>query len=119
MSSGYYCVIQYVPDRNRMEAANIGVLLYRPEPHCIKVMVAPTNARIKKLFDKTSLDDERYNIIRNGICYGVMQNCIRSLEDLNHFIDTMGNYIMYTRPRSMLIEHMEKDINRLYKELVL
>ena len=30
VTTGYYSVIQYCPDRSRLEAANVGVLLFVP-----------------------------------------------------------------------------------------
>ena len=34
-AKGYYCLIQYCPDQTRLEAATIGVLLFRPERTCL------------------------------------------------------------------------------------
>ena len=35
-SRGYYCIIQYCPDLGRLEAANIGVLLFCPDRGFLK-----------------------------------------------------------------------------------
>ncbi|HWB02533.1 MAG TPA: DUF3037 domain-containing protein [Verrucomicrobiales bacterium] len=44
-TTGYYSLIQYCPDRRRMEAANIGVLLFCPAPHCLIARLPPNNDR--------------------------------------------------------------------------
>jgi len=43
---GYYWIIQYCPDLGRLEAANIGVLLFCPDRE-IKARMASDNGRIR------------------------------------------------------------------------
>ena len=38
-SKGCYSLIQYCPDLGRLEAANVGVLLFCPEPHFLKAQL--------------------------------------------------------------------------------
>jgi Protein of unknown function (DUF3037) len=44
-AKGYYCIVQYTPDRARGEAANVGVLLFSPEHHFIDVELSSTEDR--------------------------------------------------------------------------
>ena len=39
-AKGYYCLIQYCPDLARLEAANIGVILFCPERGFIRAKIA-------------------------------------------------------------------------------
>ena len=43
---GYYCIIQYAPNRERAEGANVGVLLYSPEHKFIDAMLSSSNDRV-------------------------------------------------------------------------
>ena len=59
MIKGYYSIIQYCPDLSRLEAANIGVLLFCPEVRFIRAKTSAGNDRIRRFFGTDILDKER------------------------------------------------------------
>ena len=59
---GYYSIVQYCPELSRFEAANIGVLLFRPVSGFLNVMTSGNNRRIIKFFG--SKDDVSPTLVR-------------------------------------------------------
>lgn len=105
-SRGYYCVIQYCPDLSRLEAANIGVLLFCPERDFLKARTSSDNARIRHFFGTRDHDWDRINAFKAGIedRLEVERESIRSLDDLSGFIARRANLIQVSPPRPMKIQ---------------
>jgi hypothetical protein len=120
-ATGYYCIVQFTPDRRRAEGANIGVLLFSPEHHFLDVRLASSNRRIRRFFGTPrGFDEERVSAIRLSL-KGRLQveaEYIRSLEDLEHFVNTRANHLVLTPPRSVIITEPACDLARLFEELV-
>ena len=66
-SRGYYCIIQYCPDLGRLEAANIGVLLFCPDRGFLQARTSSDNARIRHFFGDHGHDWHRINSFKTGI----------------------------------------------------
>ena len=47
---GYYSLIQYCPDLSRLEAVNVGVVLFCPEPRFIEARTSAGNDKPRRLF---------------------------------------------------------------------
>ena len=63
-AKGYYSILQFVPDLERSEGANIGVVLFCPEKHFLKVQTATGNDRVRRFFgpeDNIDLDLDRFD----------------------------------------------------------
>lgn len=116
---GYYCLIQYCPDRSRMECANIGVLLFCPAREFLDVRVARDNARIVKFFGE-GRDLRRIRSYKTAIVERLVREReeIRSLEDLQHFIASRANHVLLTSPRSISVGTPAEDLERLFQEIV-
>jgi Protein of unknown function (DUF3037) len=117
---GYYCIIQYCPDLGRLEAANVGVVLFCPDRDFLRARTCSDNARIRHFFG-----DERHDWIRiNSYKLGIEQrletehNEIRTLEALKDFIAKRANLIQISPPRPMKVHDPEKDLDQLFQELV-
>ena len=97
-AKGYYSVIQYCPDRSRMEAANIGVVLLCPAQGFIQARTAASNDRIAKFFGRQSFDKSRLIEAKRSIerRMEVDRDSFRTPEDLVRFMDTRGNDILLT-----------------------
>src|SRR5262249_2171028 len=117
---GYYSIIQYCPDLGRLEAANVGVLLFRPEPHFIKARTAVNNRRIKHFFGSEGRDWKRVNSFKMGICERIelVGSEITSLSDLERFIASQANVLQITPPRPMRVVDPDHDLEELFRELV-
>ena len=117
---GYYCLIQYCPDRTRLEAATIGVLLFCPERAFLKALTARDNRRIQRFFGREGHDWLRINSFKTAIeeRLEVEQAEIQSLADLEAFIALRANQFLITSPRAMRVNDPEEDLKELFKEVV-
>lgn len=119
-SRGYYCIIQYCPDLGRLEAANIGVLLFCPDQGFLRAHTSGDNARIRHFFGDQEHDWHRINSFKAGIedRLVVEKDEIRTVEALEGFIARRANSIQMTPPRPMKVHDPEKDLAQLFQDLV-
>jgi hypothetical protein len=117
-NKGYYSLLQYCPDLGRLEAANAGVLLFRPEPHFLKALTSRNNSRIIRFFGSESHDWIRINAFKKGLedRIALEGTEIRCLEQLERFIAQRANLLQITPPRPTKIIEAEKDLEELFKE---
>lgn len=119
-NKGYYSLIQYCPDRSRMETANLGVLLFCPELNFLKVMNTSSVKRIKSFFKEQNFNpkalisavnsvESRLNLIagKNG-----------GIDEVNDFIGKRANEIILTSLRPVKVREPQETLSRLYAELV-
>jgi hypothetical protein len=119
-SKGYYCLIQYCPDLGRLEAANVGVLLFCPERKFLKALTAQNNKRIIEFFGSQGHDWKRINAFKKGLedRLEIEGNEIQSLADLDRFISLRANLLQITPPRPMKVTDPATDLDALFRELV-
>jgi len=119
-SKGYYSLIQYCPDFSRLEAANIGVVLFCPERGFLRARIAQGNDRIRRFFGSQDSDWTQINAIKNAIVnrLEVTGKDFKSLDDLTTFISTRANEFQLTAPRPMKVSEPEKDLDELFDDLV-
>lgn len=119
-SKGYYSLIQYCPDRSRLEVANVGVMLFCPELHFLKARVAKGNDRVRRIFKVSGDDLARIAETKRSITerLEVEGERLPTLEDMQRFIVTRGNDIVLTQLRPMKVMQPEADLQSLFRELV-
>ncbi len=117
---GYYSIVQYCPDLSRLEAANVGVLLFCPELHFIAARVSHNNDRIRRFFSPEQADWKQINALKNSIVrrLEVENETFRTLTDLERFIALQANEIQITLPRPLKVTEPERDLEKLFSELV-
>jgi hypothetical protein len=117
---GYYSLIQFCPDLSRLEAANIGVVLFCPELDFLDVRMAGDNSRIQRFFGKRSFDWSRINSYKQGIKerLEIEGKDFRGPEDLKSFGERRGNSIQLTPPRPITVREPRKDLEQLFEEVV-
>src|SRR5438046_2093048 len=113
---GYYSLIQYCPDLSRLEAANVGVLLFCPEPHFIDARTASSNQRVRRFFGSDDRDWDRINEAKAAIEDRLKAEGehFRTLEDLERFIGTRANEIQLTPPRPIKVFNPAQDLEALF-----
>lgn len=130
MTSGYYSLIQYCPDRSRMETVNVGVVLICPVTRYVGVrtiVVKPTADSGTAMpwippgqFSGTGYYNDmlaallsmeyRINSDRHRLCtYGGLQA----------FAASRGNDLLVTEPRPIRFDRPDTELERLFDELVL
>ncbi len=119
-SKGYYSVIQYCPDLARLEAANVGVLLFCPAPHFLRARTAASNRRIRQFFGSKDGDWDQINALKAAVeeRLEAERERFRTLADLEHFIATRGNEIQLTPARPVKVLNPEQDLDLLFRRLV-
>jgi Protein of unknown function (DUF3037) len=119
-TKGYYSLIQFCPDQSRLEAANIGVVLFCPEIDFLEVRIAGDNSRIQRFFGKQTFDWSRVNSYKHGIKerLEIEGKDFRNVEDLKAFGQRRGNNIQLTTPRPFTVRNPLKDLDELFDEVV-
>jgi hypothetical protein len=119
-TKGYYSLIQFCPDQSRLEAANVGVVLFCPELDFLEVRISGDNTRIQKFFGKQAFDWSRVNSYKHGIKerLEIEGKDFRNVDDLKAFGQRRGNNIQLTSPRPFTVRDPRKDLEELFDEVV-
>ncbi len=119
-TTGYFSVIQYCPNRSRLEAANVGVLLFVPGAGYLKTRFATGNDRIRRFFSDEAGDLEQIKITKGMVAKRLEVEApgLTELPALEHFLSLFANEIVFSRLRSVRVENPEAELNQLFKELV-
>jgi hypothetical protein len=119
-AKGYYSLIQYCPDMGRLEAANVGVLLFAPEKEFLQAVMASSNRRIRQFFGTVGHDWARINSFKQGLVERLEQerSDIRTLDDLHRFISLRANLLQITPPRPMRVIDPEEDLQQLARDFL-
>lgn len=115
---GYYSLIQYCPDPSRLEAANVGVLLFCPELDVLETRLVKDNGRIRRFLGEQDwlLVDGAKEAIAERL--SVDRQCFRTVEDEQDFIASRANGIQISDLRPMKMDDPETDLDRLFRRLV-
>jgi Protein of unknown function (DUF3037) len=117
---GYYSLIQFCPNASRLEAVNVGVLMYCPDANFIAARTSKGNRRAAKLVGQSNLDRTSLNAAKRALERRVEtdRGAFNSLEDLQRFVDSRGNILKLTQPRPVKVFDPVTDLESLYDELV-
>lgn len=119
-TTGYYSLIQYCPDRMRLEAANIGVLLFCPERKFLQARLASSNRRIDRFFGAEAGDLKQINAMKKILEHRLVAESqkIHDVEGFQRFAELLANEIVITEPRAWLVEEPEVELAQLYDQLI-
>jgi hypothetical protein len=117
---GYYSLVQYCPNPLRLEAANIGLVLFVPEAQFVQARINTNNDRVRRFFGRDSFHNDWLKVAKNSIKERVEKigGNFQTLEDFKKFIDTRINELLLTPPKPVKIDDPEEKLDALYKELV-
>lgn len=120
MTPGYFSLIQFCPDPSRLEAANIGVLLFCPSLGFLDVKFSEEYSKVKRFFGAKKIDFELIDSSKESLRarMRIMRQEVDSLEGLTKFIDTRANELKITKPRAIKINEPGRELESLYVELV-
>lgn len=116
---GYYSLIQYCPDESRLEALNIGVVVFCPELGAVRARFAESpHIRIKKLFGPVdrAVFESHVDAITERLKTGEKEFLTR--DDFAQFAATRSNAIAFTVPRFVKIYDVELTAASLFDRLV-
>lgn len=119
-NKGWFSVVQFCPDPNRLESANIGVLLFCPALKFLDVRIATDNHRIIKFFGPLKAERQAVDSFKKGLAERVRKekDHITDHEQLLDFVDRRANQIRISPPRSIRVTEPEKQLDELFAELV-
>lgn len=119
-AKGYYSILQFVPDLERAEGANIGVVLFCPERRFIDVKISTNNDHVRRLFRGKKVDLKRVDVIKANFTDRIRgsKSSITTGEDFNLFVNTRANSLRLTEPRPMKVFEPAVELTKLFTLLV-
>jgi hypothetical protein len=118
---GYYSLIQFCPDPGRLEAVNLGVVLFCPESGYLQARVTTSNVRVRRFFGQKSFDNWALNQAKQALVarLEIDRQDFRTREDLEKFIQTRANAIILSPLRPVkVLKSPERELDDLFEELV-
>jgi len=120
MGTAYYFIVQYCPDASQQEAANVGIVLFCPEPFYLQTRTAKGNGRIRRFFQPVDPDRARINLTKHSIENRLKadRDSFRDLASLERFAARRANAMRLTAARAIAIEDPDAELDRLFERLV-
>lgn len=117
---GYYSLIQFCPNPSRLEAVNVGVVLFCPELGFLSARTCGDNRRARKIIAREQFDEHALNAAKHAIAnrFVADRSAFRSIEDLQAFVERRANALQLTTPRPVKVFDPPRDLDSLFDELV-
>lgn len=117
---GYYSLIQFCPDPRRLEAANVGLVLYAPELSFCEVKINHDLSHVKKIFGAQTVDKPLIEMAQRSLRRRLLKASQdwRGIDDLLHFSKREGNDLLLTLPQTVLAPDFNDELETLYTQLV-
>ena len=115
-TKGYYSLVQFSPDLSRREAVNIGVVVYSPGDSRTRVKLLKNNSKIRKFFGKQDWSFILYS--KEALQNRLQREQFASRQSLQEFISKRANAIQMTPLETMNLGDIDRDIERLFANLV-
>ena len=117
---GYYSLIQFCPDASRLEAVNVGVVLFCPRAGFLKARTSNSSRRAEQLVGRGQLERETLRAAKEAIERRLEADraSFQNLEDLERFVNTRANWLKLTHARPVKVFDPEQELENLYEELV-
>ncbi len=118
-TKGFFSVVQFCPDLDRGECANVGVVLAVPSLGFLGVRLSDDNEGPKQRFGREVYDDARLTIAKKAIAGRVLHEGRewKASEDLLEFAKKEGNNILFSTPRTILVENANAELEELFQRL--
>lgn len=120
-SRAFYSIVQYCPDLARLEAANVGVVVFRAEPAYLGVKMSENPTRVAKMFGLRNHDLTRLKTFLSGLQERLSsdRDGVKSLEQLNQLAAMQVNVLRMTPFMPCRVsEQPAEDVDRMFQELV-
>jgi hypothetical protein len=117
---GFFSVIQFCPDLDRGEYANVGIVLVVPQRGILDIRLSEDNEGPKQRFGVDAFDDARLSVAKKGLAGRIREEgrCWSGAEDLIWFGQKEGNNLTLSPPRVILVENASAEMAELYQRLV-
>jgi hypothetical protein len=119
MATAFYSVVQYCPDRRRSEAVNVGLVLFRPEPHALLVRMTGSQARVCKFFALAKQQIVNLKVAMQGLQHRIEQHGdIQTVDNLTVLAASRANDLQLTKPRLISVDDIDVDFKRMFSSLI-
>jgi hypothetical protein len=118
-TTGFYSLVQYCPDRSRLEAANLGVVLLCPSRGFLGIRIANGNERIRRFFGEEAGNLAQVNVMKKMLVRRIDGDAeLREPEAFEKFRRVLSNELQISEPRPIRVEDPEAELVQLFGELV-
>jgi hypothetical protein len=118
-TTGFYSLVQYCPDRSRLEAANFGVVLLCPALGFLGIRIASGNERIRRFFGDEAGDLSQLNTMKKMLVRRLNDDeQLRQPEAFEKFRRVLSNELQISEPRPVRVENPQAELAQLFSELV-
>lgn len=117
-ATGYYSLLQYCPDRSRLEGVNIGVILFVPEYKYLGTRTTTSNDRINRFWGRKNVDADHINSLKCFIQDRLEVQGVASFEEFQRFVRTRANDLLLLEPRPLSVTDPERELECLFSRLV-
>lgn len=112
--------MQYVPNRFRAEAVNVGLILLCLDPRALRVRMTDNFERAQWLFGIGPPELKHLAISTSGLKRRI-ERCsgeFKMADDLAEFAASQANDLRLTTPRLAIVKNLDEDFERLFSQLV-
>lgn len=117
-SVGFYTIMQFCPDAERGECANVGVVVFPPEAEPTAELLGKGSELLQLRFPEEDVDEHRLTVSMRGLVERLRRARIRSPGDLKSFISKEAGALRLTAPRALIVEDGQKVVAELFQRLV-
>ena len=119
-NKGYYSLIQYCPDRSRLEGANVGVVLFCPEQRFLQARLSSGTDRLRRFFGTGSFDPSALAAAKRALAARLHTDglAFQTIEDMEHFIATRANALTLTPARPLKVDDPAGLLDSLFTEVL-
>lgn len=119
-TKGFFSIIQFCPDLDRGESANVGIALVVPGLDFLGVRFSDDNEGPKQRFGRDAFDDARLALTKRALENRLRQEAAnwKGPEELLIFGRKEGNHLLLSQPRVILVENAEAELEELFLRLV-
>jgi hypothetical protein len=117
MQTGFYCVVQFQPDRFRREGVNIGVIVVAERDREIRLRFAETNERARLMFPGAQIDDRRLAAATRALARRLLE-VDRTEEAFRDFIKRESSQLVIFPPMPASIDDLDAAVDRVFKDFV-
>lgn len=117
MQTGFYCVVQFQPDRFRHEGVNVGVLVLAERDRELRFRFAETYERVRRMFPGLRIDDQRLAAAARAL-QRRLSEVDRTEEGIRGFIKKESSQLVIFPPLRASIDDIDATLDRIYKEFV-
>ncbi len=118
-STGFYSLVQYCPDRSRLEAANFGVVLLCPALGFLGARVANGNERIRRFFGDEAGNLAQLNSMKKMLMRRLTEDkALQQPEAFEKFRRILSNELQISELRPVRVEDPNAELVQLFNELV-